>query len=209
VSPELSTRTINFVPCQRHLFDIRGRYISELCLHVAASSGGDWEQPALARVSGPWELTSKFFTGAENFERQRRSHRYCGGLCGNRFIGELWHRDRHAESAGKQGSVSFCSMNISVKLISRGNGWRSVAGTKTSRGGRCDWTAASSVATDDVAVAGSSSRTDSGGKLTLCGSEKPAERWAQRWFLISRRWGVPFSVREVQRDFAVAAITSG
>jgi selenocysteine lyase/cysteine desulfurase len=204
------------IPCQRHLFDIpedvtylNCAYMSPLMRAVVEAGN-----VALARKAHPWEFTpDKFFTGSEEFRATAA-----------RLI------DAPAECVAIVSSASYgvatAALNLPVckgqrilvldeQFPSNYYPWQRLA---SERGAALavvpwpedgDWTAAVlNSLTDEVAIAALPHvQWTSGGKLDLVRIGEACRRVGAALFLdLTQSLGaLPFSVRKVQPDFAVAA----
>ena len=204
------------IPCQRHLFDIPDdvsylncAYMSPLMKQVIAAGNA-----GLARKAHPWEITpDKFFTGSEEFRSTAAQVLDCSADC-------------VAIVPAASYGISTAALNLPVargqrilmlaeQFPSNYYPWQRLA---AERGASVeivpwpednDWTAAVLRAlSDNVAIAALPHvQWTSGARLDLVRIGEACRKIGSGLVLdLTQSLGVlPFSVREVQPDFAVAA----
>jgi selenocysteine lyase/cysteine desulfurase len=214
---EVSTRTNPFMlPSQRHLFDIpedvaylNCAYMSPLMRPVVEAG-----YAALAQKARPWELTAdKFFTGAEEFRataaRLVDSAADCMAIVSSASYGIATAANNLPVTKGQTILVldeQFPSNYYPWRRLAdeRGADLKTVAWPEDG-----DWTSAVlSSLTAEVAVAALPQvQWTSGGKLDLIRIGEACRKAGTALVLdLTQSLGAfPFSVREVQPDFAIAA----
>src|SRR6266478_442616 len=204
------------IPCQRHLFDIPDDVAYLNCAYMSPLMKPALEAgtAGLARKTHPWELTpDQFFTGADEFRATAAQLLDCSADCiaivpsasygiataarnlpvkkgqsilvlEEQFPSNYYPWQRRAEEAG-----------VSLKIVP----WPE----------NHDWTAAVlSALTDDVAIAALPNvQWTSGGRLDLVRIGEACRKLGAALALdLTQSLGaLPFSARDVQPDFAVAA----
>ena len=202
--------------CQRHLFDVPDdvaylncAYMSPLMKPVIAVGA-----TALARKAHPWELTAdKFFTGADEFRATAAQLLDCSGDCiaivpsaSYGIATAARNLSLHKGQAILVLAEQFPSNYYSWERLAQANG----ASLKVVPWPQDhDWTAAVlNSLTADVAVAALPHvQWTSGGKLDLVRIGEACRKVGAALVLdLTQSLGaLPFSVRDVQPDFAVAA----
>jgi len=204
------------IPCQRHLFDIPDDvaylncgYMSPLMKHAVESG-----IVGLARKEHPWEITpDKFFSGAEEFRATAAQILDCTADC-------------VAIVPAASYGIATAALNLPVErgqrillldeqFPSNYYPWLRLAAERGTSVTTVpwpedgDWTAATLQAlTDDVAIAALPNvQWTSGGRLDLVSIGAACRKIGTALVLdLTQSLGVlPFSVRDVQPDFAVAA----
>jgi selenocysteine lyase/cysteine desulfurase len=204
------------LPCQRHLFDIPEDVAYLNCAYMSPLMRPVIEEgnTALARKARPWELTSdKFFTGAEEFRATAAqlidATADCVAIVSSASYGIATATRNLPVSKGQSILLldeQFPSNYYPWQRLAeeRGAELKTVAWPEDG-----DWTAAVlDSLTDDVAVAALPHvQWTSGGKLDLVRIGEACRKMGTALVLdLTQSLGAfPFSVREVQPDFAVAA----
>jgi selenocysteine lyase/cysteine desulfurase len=204
------------IPCQRHLFDIPDDIAYLNCAYMSPlmKSALEAGTAGLARKAHPWELTAdKFFTGADEFRTTAAQ-----------LVGASAECIAIVPSASY--GIATAARNIPVKkgqsilVLAEQFGsnyypWQRLAG-ETGASIKIvpwpedsDWTAAVLTSlTADVAIAALPNvQWTSGGKLDLVRIGEACRKIGAALVLdLTQSLGaLPFSVRDVQPDFAVAA----
>src|SRR5271167_4558778 len=204
------------IPCQRHLFDIPDdvaylncAYMSPL-MKSAVEAGGT----GLARKAHPWELTAdKFFTGAEEFRATAAQLLGCEASCVAIVPSASYGISTAARNLPVKKGQSI--LVLDEQFPSNYYAWQRRA---EEIGARLkivswpednDWTAAVlNSLTPDVAIAALPHvQWTSGGRLDLVRIGEACRKLGAALVLdLTQSLGaLPFSVHDVQPDFAVAA----
>jgi selenocysteine lyase/cysteine desulfurase len=204
------------LPCQRHLFDIpedvtylNCAYMSPLMRPVIEAGN-----TGLARKAHPWEITpDQFFTGSEEFRATAARLLACSSDC----VAIVPSASYGVATAARNLPVRRGQriLVLDEQFPSNYYPWQQVAEQSGARIAVVpwpedgDWTSAVLTAlTDDVAIAALPHvQWTSGGKLDLAriGEACRKSGAALALDLTQSLGALPFSVREVQPDFAVAA----
>jgi selenocysteine lyase/cysteine desulfurase len=204
------------LPCQRHLFDIPDDVAYLNCAYMsplmkAAAVAGN---AGLARKEHPWEITpDKFFTGAEEFRstaaRLLDAPPECIAIVSSASYGVATaalnlpvRKGQHILLLDEQFPSNYYPWQRLAE--DRGATFKTVAWPEDG-----DWTAAVlNSLTDDVAIAALPNvQWTSGGRLDLVRIGEACHKVGAALALdLTQSLGaLPFSVRDVQPDFAVAA----
>jgi selenocysteine lyase/cysteine desulfurase len=204
------------LPCQRHLFDIPDDVAYLNCAYMSPLMKPVIEAGAagLARKAHPWELTAdKFFTGADEFRATAGQLLDCSGECVAIVPSASYGVATAARNVPVKKGQSI--LMLAEQFPSNYYPWQRLAEEKGASlkvvpwPEDHDWTAAVlNSLTAEVAVAALPHvQWTSGGRLDLVRIGEACRRLGAALVLdITQSLGaLPFSVSDVQPDFAVAA----
>jgi len=204
------------IPCQRHLFDIPDDVAYLNCAYMSPLMKAALEAGAagLARKAHPWELTpDKFFTGSDEFRATAAQLVDCSPDCVAIVPSASYGIATAARNLSVRKGQSI--LVLAEQFPSNYYPWQRRADEKGAAlkivpwPEDHDWTAAVLDAlTTDVAIAALPQvQWTSGGRLDLVRIGEACRKLGAALVLdLTQSLGVlPFSVRDVQPDFAVAA----
>jgi selenocysteine lyase/cysteine desulfurase len=204
------------LPCQRHLFDIPDDVAYLNCAYMSPLMKPALEAGtvALARKMHPWEITAdKFFTGSDEFRATAAELLDCSGECVAIVPSASYGLSAATRNVPLEKGQSI--LVLAEQFPSNYYPWQRLAEEKSASlkvvpwPEDHDWTAAVlNSLTEDVAVAALPQvQWTSGGRLDLVRIGEACRKVGVALVLdLTQSLGaLPFSVRDVQPDFAVAA----